>query len=112
MIRHCLTLDLKDSEESIATYDEWHAKVWPHVIHNIISLGIKEMQIYRVNTRLFMVMEVNNTFSFEKKALVESSNKKVQEWNSLMLQFQEPLAYAKPGEKWVLMKKIFDLNQQ
>lgn len=112
MIRHCLTLDLKDSEESIKAYDAWHAKVWPHVIHNIISLGIKDMQIYRVSTRLFMIMEVSNSFSFEKKALVESSNKKVQEWNALMLEFQEPLSYAKPGEKWVLMKKIFDLNQQ
>ncbi len=111
MKRHCLTLDLKDNEESIKAYDAWHSKVWPHVIHNIISSGIKEMQIYRVNTRLFMIIDVNSSFSFEKKASLESVNKKVQEWNALMLEFQEPLTYAKPGEKWVLMEKIFDLNQ-
>lgn len=111
MKRHCLTLDLKNNEEMIKAYDEWHAKVWPQVIHNMISLGIREMQIYRVKTRLFMIIDVNDSFSFEKKASVESSNKKVQEWNALMLEFQEPLSYAKPGEKWVLMDKIFDLNQ-
>ena len=111
MKRHCFTLDLKPCDKLIKAYDEWHAKVWPQVIHNIIACGIREMQIYRVNTRLFMVIDVNESFSFEKKVTTESANKKVQEWNALMLQFQEPLVYAKPGEKWVLMDKIFDLNQ-
>lgn len=111
MRRYCLTLDLKDDEIAIKAYDEWHEAVWPHVVYSIIRSGIKEMQIYRVNTRLFMLIDVDSSFSFEKKALLESSNKRVQEWNALMLQFQEPLKYARPGEKWVLMKKIFDLNQ-
>ncbi len=112
MKRHCLTLDLKADEASIKAYDDWHTKVWPQVIHNIISSGIKSMEIYRVGNRLFMIMEVSNSFSFEKKAKVESSNKRVQEWEALMLQYQQPLPFAKPGEKWVLMNKIFDLNQQ
>ncbi len=111
MKRNCLTLDLKSDEKIIQAYDEWHAKVWPHVIHNIVASGIKEMQIYRVNTRLFMIVDAIDSFSFDKKNSAELSNKKVQEWNALMLEFQEPLSYAKPGEKWVLMNKIFDLNQ-
>lgn len=58
-----------------------------------------------------MMMEVNDDFSFEKKAEADRSNKKVQEWEELMLQFQQPLTGSVNGEKWVLMNKIFELTE-
>jgi len=33
----------------------------------------------------------------------------VQEWEKLMWKYQQALPKAKPGEKWVLMNKIFEL---
>lgn len=110
MRRYCLTLDLIDDEVLIEEYEKWHLKVWPAVTHSIISSGIKNMEIYRVSNRLFMIMDVKTGFSFENKAKSDSNNTKVQDWEKLMLKFQQPLAFAKPGEKWVLMNKIFDLN--
>jgi L-rhamnose mutarotase len=68
------------------------------------------MQIYRAGNRLFMIMEVNDTFNFEAKTRADESNQKVQEWEQLMWKFQQPLPFAKPGEKWVLMDKIFQLQ--
>ena len=110
MKKYVLTLDLKDDKELIEKYIEWHAKVWPEVVESITSSGIENMEIYRVSNRLFMIMEVNNSFSFENKAQDDAANMKVQEWEKLMWKFQQPLSFAKPGEKWVIMDKIFDLN--
>ena len=65
------------------------------------------MQIYRTGNRMFMIMETDDNFTFEKKAALDAANPKVQEWENLMWKFQEPLPWAKEGEKWILMDKIF-----
>lgn len=109
MHRYCLTLDLKNDPLLIAEYEAWHKKVWPEIIESIRSSGIENMQIYRFSNRLFMIMEVNDTFSFGKKGAADAGNKKVQEWEELMWKYQDAVPGAKPGEKWVLMDKIFEL---
>jgi L-rhamnose mutarotase len=110
MKRFCLALDLKDDAQLIAEYEKYHQQVWPEIISSIKNSGIEHMEIYRVHTRLFMIMEVNDSFSFEAKAKSDQSNAKVQEWESLMWKYQEALPFSKPGEKWVMMQKIFDLQ--
>ena len=67
------------------------------------------MEIYRFHTRLFMIMEVTENFSFEAKAAADAANEKVQEWETLMWKYQQALPGAKPGEKWKLMDRIFSL---
>jgi L-rhamnose mutarotase len=57
-----------------------------------------------------MIMEVDDNFSFDKKSKADEKNAKVQDWETLMWDFQQPLPFAKEGEKWVLMDKIFDLK--
>jgi L-rhamnose mutarotase len=111
MKRYCLTLDLKDDPELIKEYEEHHKRVWPEIIESIKHAGIEQMEIYRHGTRLFMIMEVNDGFSFEKKREADSSNPKVREWEELMWQYQQPIADAAKGEKWILVKKIFELTK-
>ncbi len=110
MIRYCLALDLYEDPQLIKEYEMWHQQVWPEIIDSIRSSGIEEMQIYRAGNRLFMIMEVNDQFSFEQKANSDKTNEKVQEWEKMMWQFQKSLPFAKPGEKWVLMNEIFSLK--
>ena len=111
MKRYCLALDLKDDPALIAEYEYWHKNenAWPENLQNIRDSGITSMEIYRTGNRLFMIMETEDSFSFERKAELDAANQKVQEWEKLMSTFQEPLVWAKPGEKWVLMDKIFSL---
>ena len=109
MDRYCLTLDLKDDPTLIAEYEAWHQKVWPEIMESIRNAGIENMQIYRFANRLFMIMEVNKKFSFEKKRTADAGNAKVQEWEELMWNYQQAIPGVKAGEKWVLMNKIFEL---
>ena len=109
MDRYCLTLDLKDDPTLIAEYEAWHQKVWQEIMESIRSAGIENMQIYRFANRLFMIMEVNKKFSFEKKRTADAGNAKVQEWEELMWNYQQAIPGVKAGEKWVLMNKIFEL---
>ena len=107
MPKYCLTLDLKDDPALIVEYEQYHTAVWPEIRESIISSGITNMEIFRYETRLFMIMETDETFTFEKKATMDAANPKVQEWEALMWKFQQPLKTAAKGEKWVLMNKIF-----
>jgi L-rhamnose mutarotase len=68
------------------------------------------MEIYLLGTRMFMIMEVNEQFSFEAKAEADRCNPKVQEWEKLMWRFQQALPQAKAGEKWLRMERIFKLE--
>lgn len=112
MRRYCLALDLQDDPQLIAEYEQYHEKVWPEIIASIKDSGIVGMEIYRVANRLFMIMDTALNFSFEEKALADNANPKVQEWEKLMWKYQLALPTAKPGEKWMLMNKIFDLKEQ
>jgi L-rhamnose mutarotase len=108
--RFCLTLDLKDDPKLIVEYKRYHQQIWPEIAESIKDSGIRDMEIYLLGTRMFMVMEVDETFSFEAKAEADRRNPKVQEWENLMWKFQQALPQAQPGEKWMLMERIFKLE--
>jgi L-rhamnose mutarotase len=108
--RFCLTLDLKDDPMLITDYKRHHEKIWPEITESIRNSGIVNMEIYLLGARMFMIMEVNENFSFEAKAAADLLNPKVQQWEDLMWRFQQPLPQAAPGEKWMLMERIFKLE--
>ncbi len=108
--RFCLTLDLKNDPALIAEYKLYHQKIWPEISQSIKAAGIEDMEIYLLGTRMFMIMEVNEDFSFEAKARADHGNPKIQEWENLMWKFQQSLPEAKPGEKWLRMERIFKLQ--
>jgi len=109
--RYCLTLDLKNDPRLIAEYKRYHDEIWPEVTKSIRDSGIADMEIYLLGTRMFMIMEVNEGFSFEAKARADRENPKVQEWEELMGTFQLLLPGTKPGEKWLPMERVFKLEE-
>jgi L-rhamnose mutarotase len=112
MRRFCLTLDLRDDPGLIAEYKRYHERVWPEITKSIRDAGIAEMEIYLLGTRMFMIMEVEDHFSFEAKKLADLANPKVREWEELMWKFQQALPQAQAGEKWLAMERIFRLSDQ
>ncbi len=111
MKRYCFALDLINNPELISEYKKYHEKIWPEITDSIKSSGIENLDIYLTGNRLFMIMEVNDSFSFEKKTSMDSDNPKVQEWESLMWKYQQALPWAKKDEKWMLMEKIYQLKE-
>ena len=111
MNKYCLACDLVDDPALITEYERYHLheNKWPEIMQSITGAGITNMEIYRFGNRLFMIMETNDNFDFALKAQMDANNPKVQEWEQLMWKFQQAIPGSKPGEKWVLMDKIFQL---
>src|SRR5258708_25893369 len=108
--RFCLTLDLKNEPALIAEYKRYHQQVWPEITKSIRDAGIEDMEIYLFGSRMFMIMEVNNSFSFEKKSAADRANSKVQEWETLMWKFPQSRPHAPPAEKRRPKYRIFRLK--
>jgi L-rhamnose mutarotase len=108
----CYTCDLIDKPELIEEYKRYHSKenAWPEITKSIKDSGIVDMEIYILANRLFMIMEVDETFSPERKRKMDADNPKVQEWENLMWQFQQAPPGAKEGEKWLPMEQIYKLE--
>jgi L-rhamnose mutarotase len=111
MKRYCLALDLKEDAALIAEYEEYHRNVWPEILQSIQESGIITLDIYRVANRLFMIIEAEDGFSFEKKSALDAANPRVQEWEQLMWKYQQALPGARAGEKWMLMERIFSMSE-
>ncbi len=109
--RYCQVLDLKDNPELISQYRHYHsAGHWPEISKGIISVGILDMQIYLIGTRMYMIAETPAGFKWDEQMKKLSTLEKQPEWEALMKKFQQAL----PGSteiKWQLMEKVFDLNR-
>lgn len=110
-MRYCLALDLLDDPELIAEYERRHRAVWPQVLAHIREAGVTGMSIWRLGTRLCMIMDTVPGFSFERMNALAADNPRVQEWEASMWDFQAPTPWTQPGTKWTQMTKIFDLGE-
>lgn len=110
MKRYALTLELRRDAALIEEYEVYHQNVWPEVQQSIHAAGVLDMQIYRLHEKLFMVMETEDDFLFERKAAMDAANPVVQRWESLMAKFQDVDEGQDASRKWQLMEKIFQLD--
>lgn len=112
-MRYALALDLIDDAQRIADYEKAHEKIWPEVREHLRTQGVLGMEIYRLGTRLFMVMEVDPmVYSAEAMTQASLNNPAIVRWENLMWTCQAPTPWTPVGEKWVPMTKIFDLGSQ
>lgn len=108
-----MALDLADDPERIATYEHYHRPehIWPEIPAGIRAAGVVDMQIYRIGTRLFMIVDYEEhtdlTAAFEKMGTLPRQT----EWAAFMAGFQVKLPEASPGEHWAAMKPVFLLNE-
>ncbi|MFL9924857.1 L-rhamnose mutarotase [Herbaspirillum lusitanum] len=112
-MRYCLALDLKDEPELIAGYEQHHRRIWPEIATHLRAHGVLGMEIYRLGTRMTMLMETDDAvYDAAKMAQAVVDQPKVREWEELMWRFQAPTPWTPAGEKWTPMNKIFDLSAQ
>ena len=109
--RYCQTMDLKDNPELIAEYVKRHseAEAWPEIRAGIREVGILEMEIYILGTRLFMIVETPLDFDWETAMARLATLPRQSEWEAYMSIFQQADATATSAEKWQLMDRMFYL---
>ena len=109
--RYCQTLDLKDNPELIAEYRKRHSEgeAWSEIIEGIREVGILEMEIYIIGTRLFMIVETPLDFDWPTAMERLATLPRQQEWEDYMSEFQIAPPGASSDEKWVLMERMFHL---
>jgi L-rhamnose mutarotase len=107
-------LDLKDDPELINRYKQWHApgQVPVAVNESIRAAGIEALEIYLVGNRMFMMLTPGPGFDPVAKAAADAASQDVQNWEAMMWEFQQALPFARPGEKWLPMERIYALAEQ
>jgi L-rhamnose mutarotase len=113
LMRYALALDLVNDPALIAEYEKAHEKIWPEVRDHLHAQGVENMEIYRLGTRLFMLMEVNPAvYTPEAMAAASSGNPVIVKWEALMGTYQLATPWTPAGEKWAPMQRIFSLDAQ
>ncbi len=107
-----MTLMLKDDDEIVERYRQYHRKAWPEVIARLREVGVLEMRIFLLARRLFVYMEAVDGFAPEREFPRLAEDARYREWDELMRGLQQPAPEAKPGEWWAPMEEVFDLSRQ
>lgn len=112
--RYCQTLDLKDNPELIAEYRRRHSngEAWSEILWGIREVGILEMEIYIVGTRLFMIVEAPLDFNWDEAMSRLSTLPRQQEWEDYMSEFQQAAPGSSSNEKWRMMERMFYLYDE
>ena len=110
-MEYILTIDLRDDPAAISAYREYHAHVWPEVVSSLTDAGVRRMNIYLLDRRLVMILELQEGLDlqrvFERHG---ASNARVAEWERLMMSLQQPAPGARPDEWWAVMEPVFRLS--
>lgn len=107
--RYCRTMDLRNNPELIAEYKLRHSKekIWPEILEGIRSVGILEMEIYILGTRLFMIVETPLDFDWDSAMEKLAVLPRQQEWEDYMSIFQCSELGSTSSEKWQPMERMF-----
>ena len=111
--RYCQTMDLKEDPELIKEYCYWHSAehIWPEIPAGIRAVGIQNMEIYRLGTRLFMIVETDDDFDWDASFARLATLDRQAEWEDFVARFQKTEPGSSSAEKWQLMEQIFKLPE-
>lgn len=111
--RYCQTMDLKDNPELIAEYRKRHSEAyaWPEIRAGIREVGILEMELYILGTRLFMIVETPLDFEWDSAMAKLATLPRQAEWEDYMADFQDTMKGCTSAEKWHLMERMFFLYE-
>ncbi|MEY8529778.1 L-rhamnose mutarotase [Bacteroides sp.] len=109
--RYCQTLSLRDNPELIAAYKKAHSKeeAWPEIRAGIREVGILEMEIYIIGSKLFMIVETPLDFDWNTAMEKLAKLPRQAEWEDYVAKFQQCAEGATSDEKWQMMERMFYL---
>ncbi len=110
--RYCKTLTLENDPHLIADYKKVHAAgaAWPEITQGMLDVGILDMEIYIVGTRLFMIMDTIPDFDHDRAMTELATKPRQSEWEAYVSKFQRTSSDASADEKWQLVERIYKLG--
>ena len=111
--RYVQTMDLKDDPALIAEYRRRHSReeAWKEIRDGIREVGILEMEVYLLGTRIVMVVDTPLDFDWDSAMARLATLPRQQEWEDYMAIFQKCAEGATSDEKWQMMDRIFYLYE-
>ena len=109
--RYVQFLEISDDPELIAQYRKWHSQEynWKEVRDGIREVGILEMEIYLLGSRLVMIVDAPVDFRWSEAMKRLATLPRQAEWEALVSKFQGCRPDARSDEKWQPMERIFRL---
>lgn len=109
--RYVQTLELRDDPEMIKEYLKWHSEEhhWKEIRDGIKEVGILEMEIYILGTRLVMIVDTPEEFNWKEAMDRLATLPRQAEWEAFVAQLQGCREDARSDEKWNIMERMFHL---
>lgn len=109
--RYVQTLDLRDDPDMIREYRKWHSEEhhWKEIREGIKAVGILEMEIYILGTRLVMIVDAPEDFDWTAAMNRLATLPRQAEWEAFVAKLQGCRADARSDEKWQMMERMFHL---
>ena len=111
--RYVQILELVDNPELIEKYKKCHSEecVWKEVLAGIKEVGILEMEIYILGTKLVMIVDAPVDFDWDSAMARLATLPRQAEWEAYVAQFQGCSAEATSDEKWKMMDRMFHIYE-
>ena len=80
------------------------------MLEHLARHGVLAMKIYRLGTRMVMVMTTDDAlYDAERMAAAALNDSVVRQWEAFMWTFQAATPWTPSGQKWTPMELIFEL---
>ena len=111
--RYVQTLELRDDPDMIEEYRKWHSEEyhWKEIRDGIKAVGILEMEIYILGTRLVMIVDTPEDFDWQTAMDKLATLPRQAEWEAFVARLQGCRADARSDEKWQMMERMFYLYE-
>lgn len=109
--RYVQTLDLRDDPAMIKEYRKWHSEPyqWKEIRDGIRAVGILEMELYILGSRLVMIVDTPEDFDWKTAMDKLATLPRQAEWEAFVAHLQGCRPDARSDEKWQMMERMFYL---
>lgn len=105
-----LTANLVKDPVKQAEYMEYHRtqfEKWPEVARGFCNAGFQQLLVFRTGRQLMLVISIPKGESLDElNPKTSENNPRVDEWNTLMSQYQEGLDEAPEDVVWVFLDAV------
>ena len=107
--RFVQVMDISDDPALMEEYRKWHSEAynWKEVRDGIREVGILEMEIYRKDNHLVMIVETVADFDWDKAMARLATLPRQAEWEAFVAAYQGCDPLAKSDEKWQMTERMF-----